>query len=102
LDEDFFFPQNVRTSYRLWVFGPKHLRRIGAGLPVIVLGAAYLGRTLSLPMAAAFVACCAAVYIAAWCWPLFTDEQTVLDLLLHLHRRRRQQTAFPYDEEVPF
>lgn len=102
MDEEFFFPQNVRTSYRLWMFGPKHLRRLGAGLPVIVLGAGYLSRTLPLPLAAALVACVVALYTAAWCWPVFSDEQTVLDLVLHLRRKRRQQTEFPYDEEAPF
>jgi hypothetical protein len=92
VDDEFFFPQNVQTTYRLFGLGPKHLRRAAMGLPAALAIAALLGRGHAL-WGVLVGTILAAAYVGGACWPANGDE-TVLDLWLHVRRMQRQQTIF--------
>jgi hypothetical protein len=92
MDEEFFFPQNVQTSYRLFGMGPRHLRRLVMGLPVVLAVAVLVGR-FDVLWGVLVGALLAAAYVAGGCWP--TDgAETVFDLWLHIRRMQREQTVF--------
>jgi hypothetical protein len=92
VDDEFFFPQNVQTTYRLFGMGPRHLRRAALGLPVAVGLAFVLGRGHVL-VGVLIATILAAAFVAAVCWPTNGDE-TVIDLWLHVRRMQREQTVF--------
>jgi hypothetical protein len=99
MDEEFFFPQNVRTSYRLWLLGPRHLKRLALA-PVLALLAGWALHGLSFLLAAIAAGLLASVYGAVCCLPLLSDEQTLADIGLEILRHRRHQTAFAHGKEV--
>ena len=93
MDDEFFFPQNVRTSYRLWILGPRHLKRLAVA-PVIALLVALALFKVSLFLAAVVAGLLATAYTVSFCLPLLADEQTLSDVGLEIQRHRRQQTEF--------
>ena len=99
MDEEFFFPQNVRTSYRLWLLGPRHLKRLLLA-PVIALPTGWALYGLSFFLAVTVAAFLAAIYAALFCVPLLADEQTLSDVGLEILRHRRQPARYPHREEV--
>ena len=99
MDEEFFFPQNVRTSYRLWLLGPSHLRRLALA-PVILLLTGWALHGVSMFLAAVVAGLLTALYTALLCVPLLGDDQTLSDVGLEILRHRRRQTSFPHRKEV--
>lgn len=99
MDDEFFFPQNVRTSYRLWILGPRHLKRMALA-PVIALLVGLPLFKVSLMAAAIVAGLLAGVYVAVFCLPLLSDEQTLSDVGWEIYRHRRRQTTFAYSKEV--
>jgi len=99
MDEEFFFPQNVRTSYRLWFLGPRHLKRLALA-PVIALATGWALHGLSLFLAVAVAGFLAAAYSAVFCLPVFGDDQTLSDIGLEIRRHRKQQARFCHRKEV--
>jgi hypothetical protein len=99
VDDEFFFPQNVRTSYRLWILGPRHLKRMALA-PVIALLVGLPLFKVSLLAAAIVAGLLAGVYVAVFCLPLLSDEQTLSDVGWEIYRHRRRQTTFAYLKEV--
>jgi len=101
MNEEFFFPQNVRTSYRLWLMGPRHLRRLAGAVPIGLMVGWMLHR-MPLVVVAAGVVLVLSGYVAAACLPLLGDDLTLWDVGREIRRHRRQQTWFPSmrDEEV--
>jgi hypothetical protein len=97
VDDEFFFPQNVRTSYRLWIFGPKHLRRLAVALVIAVLAGLALYR-VSVLLAALVAGLLAGAYVAVFCLPILADEQTLADVGWEIRRHRRHQTSFDYQK----
>lgn len=99
MDEEFFFPQNVRTSYRLWLFGPRHLLRLAAA-PVLAVVFGWLVHGLSLTLGVIFGVMVGAAYTALCCVPILESDETLLDVGLSLLRHRRQQARYCYEQEV--
>ncbi|HYF90941.1 MAG TPA: hypothetical protein VD969_01710 [Symbiobacteriaceae bacterium] len=99
MDDEFFFPQNVRTSYRLWILGPRHLKRLSLAPLIAVLAGLALFK-VSLFLAAVVAGLLASVYAALFCIPLLADEQTLSDVGWEVYRHRRHQTAFAHAREV--
>jgi hypothetical protein len=99
MDDEFFFPQNVRTSYRLWILGPRHLKRMTLA-PVIALLVGLPLFKVSLMAAAIVAGLLAGVYVAVFCLPLLSDEQTLSDVGWEIYRHRRRQTTFSHLKEV--
>lgn len=95
MDEEFFFPQNVRTEYRLWIFGPKHLRRLALGL-VLALLVGWLFHGLSLLLAAILAALMGTLWAGLFCLPVLHDEVTPWDLWREMQHHARGQTQFHY------
>jgi hypothetical protein len=100
MDEEFFFPQNVRTTYRLWLLGPRHLKRLALA-PVLALLLGWATYRISLLLAIALAAFAAAVYTAVFCLPLLGDDQTLSDIGLEIYRHRRHQNHFAHRKEEP-
>lgn len=95
MDEEFFFPQNVRTEYRLWIFGPRHLRR----LPLVLIPAVlvvWLTHEFSTTLAAVLAVLVASVHCTVYCLPVLHDEETVWDLWQEMLRHRDSQTRFEH------
>lgn len=99
MDDEFFFPQNVQTTYRLFGMAPRHLRRAAAGLPVAILVGALVAQAHVL-MGVLVATILGGAYLAGFCWPA-NGEETVLDLWLHVRRMHQHQTVFVKKEEVP-
>lgn len=99
MDEEFFFPQNVKTTYRLWLLGPKHLKRLALA-PVIAVAAGLALYSLSLFVAALVAGLLAAAYGAICCVPLLGEDQTLSDIWLEIWRHRRRQATFEHRKEV--
>lgn len=99
MDEEFFFPQNVRTSYRLWILGPKHLKRL-AGAPALALLAGLPLLRISPFLAAVVAGLLGAAYAVTLCLPLLGDDQTLSDVGLELLRHRRRQNRFAHGKEA--
>ncbi|MFZ5823448.1 MAG: hypothetical protein ACOY94_03775 [Bacillota bacterium] len=93
MDEEFFFPQNVQTSYRLFMLGPVHLKRLALA-PVIALAAVLALYRVTLFGSMALAVLLASVYAAACCFPLMGDDQTLLDVGLEIRRHGRSQGRF--------
>lgn len=93
MDEEFFFPQNVRTSYRLWILGPRHLRRLAVA-PVLAMLAFLPLYPISVFLAAVVAGLLGSAYAVAFCLPLLSDEQTLSDVHMEIRRNRRRQTYF--------
>ena len=93
MDEEFFFPQNVRTTYRLWILGPRHLRRLGIA-PVVALLAFLPLFRVSVLVAAILAGLLGTAYAVVFCLPLLSDDQTLSDVYLEVRRHRRRQTYF--------
>jgi hypothetical protein len=99
LDEEFFFPQNVRTSYRLWLLGPRHLKRLTLA-PVILLLVGWALHGVSIFLAAVMAGLLTALYTGLVCVPLLGDDQTLSDVGLEILRHRRRQSTFRHRKEV--
>jgi hypothetical protein len=99
MDEEFFFPQNVRTTYRLWLLGPRQLKRLAVA-PVLALLIGWALHGLSFLVAAIAAGLLASVYGAVFCLPLLSDEQTLSDIGLEVLRHRRTQSTFAHGREV--
>lgn len=99
MDEEFFFPQNVRTSYRLFMLGPAHLKRLVLA-PVIAILVIVGLYQVSLFLAVAVGILLASVYTGLCCVPLMGDEQTLLDVALEIRRHGRTQGRYPNRREV--
>lgn len=93
MDEEFFFPQNVQASYRLWLMGPKHLRRLILA-PVLAIGIGWATARISLYLAAFLAIFSASVYAACFCVPVVAEEQTLWEVWLALRRHTRAQVRF--------
>lgn len=93
MDEEFFFPQNVRTEYRLWMFGPKHLRRLALGV-VAAMAVGWLLHGVSLLLAAILAAVVATAWAGFFCLPVLHDETTAWELWREMRRHARGQTRF--------
>jgi hypothetical protein len=100
MDDEFFFPQNVTTTYRIFGLGPRHLRRAAIGLGPALLLAMALARWTSFFSALLVAAVLLLLYVAAFAYPTFGDE-TLMDIVLHQRAKTRTQTAYQYAEEVP-
>ena len=100
MDEEFFFPQNVQTSYRLFGMGPKHLRRLVMGIPGLLLVTVATAKLLSVLVALGVGLVLLVAYGAGFCWPT-KGENTMFDLWLHVRRLRRVQTIFKREEAEP-
>lgn len=102
MDERYFFPQNVRTDYRLTVLfvslGPRHLKRAAVG-GAVILASTYLAlRSVSLLQAALVASIAFSSYLAVCCLPVFPDDITIGDLVRRLYDKRNSQQVFPYGE----
>jgi hypothetical protein len=93
VDEEFFFPQNVQASYRLWLMGPKHLRRLVLA-PVLAIVLGWVTAGLSLYLAAFLAIFSASVYTACFCVPVVAEEQTLWEVWLALRHHSRSQVRF--------
>lgn len=93
MDEEFFFPQNVQTSYRLWLMGPKHLKRLILA-PVLAILTGWAVAGLSLYLAAFTAVFLASVYIACVCVPVVAGEQTLIEVWIAVRRHSRTQVVF--------
>jgi len=97
VDEEFFFPQNVRTTYRLLHMGPRHLKRAATGAGVLLAGSALaVMKGLALPWAALGATVLGTAYGLTYCLPLYGDDQALLDLWAELQAHYRRQTVFPF------
>lgn len=98
MDEEFFFPQNVTTTYRIFGMGPRHLKRAGIGaaaaVPLVLTLAFRIGLFPALVVAAVLLA----AYIGAVAYPTSGDE-TLSDVVLHLWAKGRAQTSFAYQSK---
>lgn len=93
LDEEFFFPQNIRTGYRLWIFSARHLRRlVWAPVCAVITGWPLLQASVLLGVVVGSAV--GAGFAGVACVPVFADEQTVSDALIELHRHRQSQTWY--------
>jgi hypothetical protein len=99
MDEEFFFPQNVRTSYRLFMLGPTHLKRLVLA-PVIALAAIIGLYRISLFLGVGAGVLLAAIYAGLCCIPLMGDDQTMLDMALEIRRHQRSQGRYRNRREV--
>ncbi len=99
MDEEFFFPQNVRTTYRLFMMGPTHLKRLVL-VPVIVVGVILGLYRFSVLLGVGVGVLLAAVYAGACCVPLMGDDQTLLDVGLEIRRHGRAQGRYLNTKEV--
>jgi hypothetical protein len=100
MDEEFFFPQNVQTTYRLFGMGPKHLRRLLTGSPVILVAMVLASRWMPVPWVVTLAAILLVGYAAGYCWPT-NGENALFDLWLNVRRLRRSQTIFIRQEVLP-
>jgi len=93
MDEEFLFPQNVQTGYRLWLFGPRHLRRLSlAPVLAILLGWPLAG--VSVLAAAIGGTLAGTAYAVVVCVPIFPEEETLWDALREIRRHRRSPNWF--------
>lgn len=99
MDEEFFFPQNVRTTYRLFMMGPTHLKRLVLAPVIAVLVIVGLHR-FSLLLGVGAGVLLAAIYAGACCVPLMGDDQTLLDVGLEIRRHGRAQGRYQNRREV--
>lgn len=93
MDEEFFFPQNVRTTYRLWILGPRHLRRLALA-PVLAVLFGWLLHGLPLLVAAIGTSLVVAAYCGLGVVPVAADEQTAWDVWREIQTHRRSQSRF--------
>lgn len=98
MDEEFFFPQNVQTTYQLFGMGPKHLKRLVAGAPVVLLLGVLIAQAHVL-FGVLIATILAGAYVGGCCYPV-NGEETVADLWLHVRLMRQQQTVFVKKVEV--
>lgn len=99
LDEEFFFPQNVRTPYRFWLFGPRHLRRMLLA-PVLGLVFGWLGYRVSFLTGVGLGVFAAALYTGLCCLPVLAGEETAWDIAREILTHMRSQTRFDVRGEV--
>lgn len=98
MDEEFFFPQNVRTTYRLWILGPRHLKRLALA-PLIALAVGWLFVGVSLFLAALLAALFASAYAGLCCVPVLAEERTAWDVWQELRRHQKGQAVFAHQRE---
>lgn len=101
MDEEFFFPQNVTTTYRILGMGPRHLRRGGVGLAGALGLAVLVARQSDLFTGLMVSTLLLLVYVAGFAYPTF-GEESLADVWLHLWAKSRVQTRFPYVEKEVF
>lgn len=93
MDEEFLFPQNVRTTYRLWVLGPRHLKRLGLA-PILAMITGWLLHELPLALSASGTSLVVAGFCGLCVVPVTADEQTAWDVWREIRLHRRVQTQF--------
>ena len=99
MDEEFFFPQNVRTSYRLFMLAPVHLKRLILA-PVIAVVAVIGLYQIWLLLGVGVGVLLAAIYAGLCCFPLMGDDQTLLDVGLEIRRHGKAQGRYLNQKEV--
>jgi hypothetical protein len=93
MDEEFFVPQNVQATYRLWLMGPRHLKRLILA-PVLAILTGWAMAGLSLYLAAFTAVFLASCYVACCCVPVVAGEQTLVEVWVAIRRHNRSQVVF--------